>query len=188
MNYLIEINAFYRWKMQKQAPPSVQALWYHLMGKCNEFGWAKTFTQTNTQICAETGLIERTLHNARNFLIENNRITYKKGTTNQCGTYSLIPFAANVSTSNSTDVSTMNSIDVSTGVSTLNKQNYIYKENKNKNYFNPNVIPKRKKESWEREHTQEEYDELEDYWLDRLEKDFFADGNEYTPVGQKPSY
>jgi len=186
LNYIKELNAFYKLNEQSHLTPNEQALYNYLLHKCNTFGWARYFTLTNTQIMAEVNIQKSSLHYARENLIKKGYIVYKKGSVKQCGTYSLISLENKVTFEGfdkpvepviGTVVGTVIEPVSEPVVGTLNKQNknkqnYIYKENKNKNYFNPNVIPKRKKESWEREHTKEEYDEWDAYWLNKLIEEF----------------
>jgi DnaD/phage-associated family protein len=91
MNYLQEIVAFNRWKEVNQIPATAIALWHELMSINNKCGWKKEFTVPNGVLQSYAGLSRKQLNHARNILIQNNLITYKKSSrVNQAGKYSII--------------------------------------------------------------------------------------------------
>jgi hypothetical protein len=93
MNYLAEILAFNRWREVNPLPASAIALWHELMAVCNKAGWQQVFTTPNGTLQAACGLSRREFDRARQILIENDRIKYKKSErVNQAGRYELLPF------------------------------------------------------------------------------------------------
>ena len=92
MNYLAQINAFNVWIVENPVPAIAQALWYRLMSYCNSFFWRESFSLTNSRLVDELNITRKQLDTARNILIQNELITYKKGTAGKCGVYSMVPF------------------------------------------------------------------------------------------------
>jgi len=68
------------------------ALWYSLMSINNMTGWNTWFTVPNQTLQLMTGLSRQGLDKARNGLIQHGRIQYKKGRSNQAGSYRMISF------------------------------------------------------------------------------------------------
>jgi len=174
LNYIKELNAFYKLNEQDHLSPNEQALYNYLLHKCNTFGWAKYFTLTNTQIMAEVNIPDSTLRYARKNLIKKSYIKYKKGTLKQCGTYTMISLENKVVFDNyqhsvnavvSSAANTVISAVTDPVVAALNKpnktkQNYIYKEKNNKNNFN-NFTPRKEVK---------ENEEEDLFWLEELER------------------
>lgn len=90
MNYLAEIKAFYMICAQNSIPASSQALWHRLLAYDNEFCWIKEFTLTNVRLADDLCVSRQALDRARNVLIQNGLIKYKKGTGNKCGIYEIV--------------------------------------------------------------------------------------------------
>lgn len=107
-SYINQLNSFYR-KLLPNNPISsnAQALYMFLLNKDSELGWICDFRIANSMIMALTGLSKGQLDRARNELIQKEYITYKKGTTREAGTYSIIDLCdTNVDTNIDTNVDT----------------------------------------------------------------------------------
>ena len=107
-SYINQLNSFYR-KLLPNNPISsnAQALYMFLLNKDSELGWICDFRIANSMIMALTGLSKGQLDRARNELIQKEYITYKKGTTREAGTYSIIDLCdTNIDTNIDTNVDT----------------------------------------------------------------------------------
>lgn len=89
VNYIQEINSFYDYQVENPLTCSEQALWHKLMSYCNSFNWKSDFSLTNSRLVEDLKISRQQLDRARNTLVQNGLITYKKGNGNQCGTYHL---------------------------------------------------------------------------------------------------
>jgi len=92
MNYIKELNGFYKFNEARPLTANVHALYNYLLHKCNTLAWPKSFTLTNTMIMATLQMPKTTLHRVRKVLLDNDIIKYTNGYREQCGTYTLIPF------------------------------------------------------------------------------------------------
>ncbi|SFT03711.1 hypothetical protein [Marininema halotolerans] len=90
MNYMKELNAFRNWVMLNRLSTGQIALWHTLMSINNMSGWQESFTAPNQTLQLLTGLSRQGLDGARNGLIQSGRIRYRKGKSNQAGTYQMI--------------------------------------------------------------------------------------------------
>ena len=92
MNYIKQVNAFYKLIQDNPLSPNAQCLYNYLLNKCSEFGWKSEFSVSNLIVCGFTGLNRRTFDRVRNELVQKGYIKYKKGYSNQVGKYSLVQF------------------------------------------------------------------------------------------------
>jgi len=92
VNYIKELNAFRDWAMINRPSTGQVALWYSLMSINNMTGWNTWFTVPNQTLQLMTGLSRQGLDKARNGLIQHGLIQYKKGRSNQAGSYRMISF------------------------------------------------------------------------------------------------
>jgi hypothetical protein len=90
MNYMRELNAFRDWTMINRPSTGVIALWYMLMSINNMIGWKEWFTAPNQTVQLLTGLSRQGGESTRNSLIQYGLIEYKKGKSNQAGSYRMI--------------------------------------------------------------------------------------------------
>ncbi|SFM21874.1 hypothetical protein [Pelosinus propionicus] len=90
MNYMRELNAFRDWTMINRPSTGVIALWYMLMSINNMIGWKEWFTAPNQTVQLLTGLSRQGVESTRNSLIQYGLIEYKKGKSNQAGSYRMI--------------------------------------------------------------------------------------------------
>lgn len=133
MNYIQEINAFYDWLETNSLPKSAIALWHALMHINNKAKWANSFEVAISTIEFKTGFKRSELFEARNFLSQKGRITWKSRGGNLAATYSIVPFCVH-NTDASTDTNTVangyaNGYANPTQMGTINKQNKT-KQNK----------------------------------------------------------
>jgi hypothetical protein len=92
MNYIKELNAFRDWSMLNRPSTGQVALWYTLMSINNWTGWQEWFSTPNQTLQLMTGLSRGGLEKARTSLIQQGRIQYRKGRSNQAGYYRITPF------------------------------------------------------------------------------------------------
>lgn len=92
VNYIKQINAFYKFLPNNPLSPKAQCLYMYLLNKNNELAWVKEFTVSNMIVCGFTGLDRRTLDRVRNELVQKGYIKYKKGISNQAGKYLIVHF------------------------------------------------------------------------------------------------
>lgn len=129
LNYLRELNAFRDWSLINRPSTGQVALWHSLMSIDNMLVWQEWFTVPNQTLQLMTGLSRQGLEKARKGLIDRGRLNYKKGGSNQAGSYRMVTFnteCQKVGTEVGTQVGTEGALQLSqegrTG-STLNKQN-----------------------------------------------------------------
>ena len=89
MNYIMQINTFYRILPNNSLSSNAQCLYWYLLHKNNELGWIKEFSVANSIVSGYTELDISTLQRARNELIQKKYIKYKKGKGNKAGSYSI---------------------------------------------------------------------------------------------------
>nr|WP_320146024.1 glycine zipper family protein [uncultured Anaeromusa sp.] len=90
MNYMRELNAFRNWAMINRPSTGGVALWNMLMNVNNMTGWKEWFTVPNQTLQLLTGLSRQGIESTRNSLIQFGLIEYKKGRSNQAGSYRMI--------------------------------------------------------------------------------------------------
>jgi len=76
VNYVKEINAFYRRVETNAITGSATALWHTLMHINNRAGWVKEFSVAASVICAKSGLPLSTFKRARNELRDKGYLAY----------------------------------------------------------------------------------------------------------------
>lgn len=130
MNYLTQINAFYRLLPNNPLSSNAQCLYNYLLNKNNELGWVKEFTVSNMIVCGFTSLSRQALDRARNELKTKGYIDYKKGISNQAGKYLIVSFDTQDNTQNNTQSNTQDDTQGGHTVSTLNKLNKTKQKNK----------------------------------------------------------
>ncbi|MHB1152789.1 MAG: hypothetical protein ACYCWE_18825 [Eubacteriales bacterium] len=102
MNYLLQLNAFKKRRMLKPLNANSVLLYFILLEYSNEIGFPVSFTAANLSLQARSDLPRLTIQRARSRLIENGYITYRKGSGNQCGTYSLTDLTIKYNTESDT--------------------------------------------------------------------------------------
>ena len=127
MNYLKQMNAFYKLLPNNPLSSNAQCLYFYLLNKNNELNWIKEFTVANMIVCGYTNLSRQALDRARNELKQKGYIDYQKGFSNQAGKYLIVSFDTQNDTQDNTQNDTQDDIqdDTQSGhrVSTLYKQN-----------------------------------------------------------------
>lgn len=89
IKYISQCTAFFELQMMKRISANAQALYLTLLNINNKCDWKEVFTVANSTLIAYTNLNISALQRARNELIQNGIISYKKGKGNQAGYYSL---------------------------------------------------------------------------------------------------
>lgn len=117
MNYIKQINTFYKLIQDNPLSSNAQCLYNYLLNKCSELGWKSEFSVSNLIVCGFTSLSRQALDRARNELIQKGYLKYKKGYSNQAGKYLIVCFDIQ----NDTQDNTQNDIQGGHKVSTLNK-------------------------------------------------------------------
>ncbi len=117
MNYIKQINTFYKLIQDNPLSSNAQCLYNYLLNKCSELGWKSEFSVSNLIVCGFTSLSRQALDRARNELIQKGYLKYKKGYSNQAGKYLIVSF----DTQNDTQDSTQSDAQNGHKVSTLNK-------------------------------------------------------------------
>ncbi len=91
MNYLAEINAFERRMRRQPLPATAQLLWYKLMHFANRLYWPEWFSIDNDRLteimCACS---DKTIRLARELLIKESYIEYKRGVKGRPSQYHMI--------------------------------------------------------------------------------------------------
>ncbi len=133
MNYLELIVGFSRWKEVNPLPASAIALWHELVATCNKAGWPEDFTVPNAVLQANAGVSRKEFDRARQILIEQDLIAYKKSNrVNNAGRYKLVRlFKRDNDKNNSRD----NEKDNETGNGRYNSINKDLNINKNVNKY-----------------------------------------------------
>jgi hypothetical protein len=132
MNYIKQVNAFYKFLPNNPLSSNAQCLYSYLLNKNNELGWIKEFTVSNMIVCGFTNLSRQALDRARNELKQKGYIDYKKGYSNQAGTYVIVSFVTQNDTQSDTQDDTQNNTQSGHTLCTLNKLNKT-KQNKKEN-------------------------------------------------------
>lgn len=132
MNYIKQVNAFYKFLPNNPLSSNAQCLYSYLLNKNNELGWIKEFTVSNMIVCGFTNLSRQALDRARNELKQKGYIDYKKGYSNQAGTYVIVSFVTQNDTQNDTQDDTQDNTQSGHTLCTLNKLNKT-KQNKKEN-------------------------------------------------------
>ena len=102
MNYIKQVNAFYRVLQENPLSANAQCLYNYLLNKDSEFGWKSEFSISNLVICGVTSLSRQALDRARSELVQKGYIKYKKGRSNQAGKYLIVSFVTQNDTQDDT--------------------------------------------------------------------------------------
>lgn len=138
MNYIKQLNTFYKLLPNNPLSSNAQCLYNYLLNKNNELGWIKEFTVSNMIVCGFTCLSRQALDRARNELKQKGYIEYTKGVSNQAGKYLIVCFDTQDDTHNNTQDDTQCDTQGGYTASTLNKQNET-KQNKNNTVYSTGV-------------------------------------------------
>jgi hypothetical protein len=92
MNYIKQVNAFYKFLPNNPLSSNAQCLYSYLLNKNNELGWIKEFTVSNMIVCGFTNMSRQAVDRARNELKQKGYIDDKKGYANHAGTYVIVSF------------------------------------------------------------------------------------------------
>lgn len=132
MNYIKQVNAFYRVLQENPLSANAQCLYNYLLNKDSEFGWKSEFSISNLVVCGITSLSRQALDRARSELVQKGYIQYKKGRSNQAGKYLIVSFVTQDDTQDNTQSDTQDDTQGGHKVSTLNKLKET-KQNETKN-------------------------------------------------------
>ena len=110
MNYIKQVNAFYRVIQENPLSANAQCLYNYLLNKCSEFGWKSEFSISNLVVCGITSLSRQALDRARNELVQKGYLKYKKGYSNQAGKYLIVSFDTQDDTQDDTQNDTQGNI------------------------------------------------------------------------------
>ena len=108
MNYIKQVNAFYKMIEYNPFISNAQCLYNYLLNKCSELGWKSEFSISNLIVCGFTSLSRQALDRARNELVQKGYIEYKKGRSNQAGKYLIVSFVTQNDTQDNTQSDTQN--------------------------------------------------------------------------------
>lgn len=117
MNYIKQINTFYKLIQDNPLSSNAQCLYNYLLNKCSELGWKSEFSVSNLIVCGFTSLSRQALDRARNELTQKGYLKYKKGYSNQAGKYLIVCF----DTQSDTQYNAQSDTQCVHKVSTLNK-------------------------------------------------------------------
>lgn len=132
MNYIKQVNAFYKLIQDNPLSSNAQCLYNYLLNKDSELGWKSEFSVSNLIVCGFTNLSRQALDRARNELVQKGYIKYKKGYSNQAGKYVIVSFVTQNDTQDNTQNDTQDDTQGGHKVSTLNKLKET-KQNETKN-------------------------------------------------------
>lgn len=132
MNYIKQLNAFYKIVPIKQISPNAKNLYETLMYINSSCYWKSDFTVANLYLMTLTGLNKQAIYRARNELIQKELIEFKKGINqNEAGRYTIVEFVTADDTAYVTADDTPNDIPNDTADDTINKQNKTKQKRKN---------------------------------------------------------
>ena len=120
MNYIKQLNAFYKIVPIKQIGSNAKNLYETLLYINSSCYWKSDFTVANLYLMSLTGLNKQAIYRARNELIQKELIEFKKGINqNEAGKYTIFEFVTADDTPNDIPNDTPND----TAGDTINKQN-----------------------------------------------------------------
>ena len=91
MNYIKQINAFWRWKELNKISHGEVELYFGLLNCANASNWQSHISIPNRRLISLCGFgDDSALNKARNRLIQSGLIEYKKGKSGQAGNYTVI--------------------------------------------------------------------------------------------------
>lgn len=79
MNYIRQLNAFYKWLKSNKLSPTAIAVYFAILMSNNENGWNEWFGKSNQDYCKLLGIDEKTFVRARNELREKGLIDFIPG-------------------------------------------------------------------------------------------------------------
>lgn len=100
MNYIKQINAFYRQLQTTSLSISSISLWHALMNVNSSCGWKKEFSAAVSTLRERSSLSERTISKSRKELKEKGFINFKSRKGNQSAVYQMIDLSANIAGKN----------------------------------------------------------------------------------------
>ena len=154
MNYIKQLNAFYKIVPIKQISPNAKNLYETLMYINSSCYWKSDFTVANLYLMTLTGLNKQAIYRARNELIQKELIDFKKGINqNEAGKYTIIELVTADDTADDTASETADD----TADDTINKQN----KTKHKK---ENIKRKKYGENGNVKFTDEEYEKKKAYF------------------------
>ena len=141
MNYIRQLNAFYKIVPIKQISPNAKNLYETLLYINSSCFWKSDFTVANLYLMTLTGLNKQAIYRARNELIQKELIDFKKGINqNEAGRYTIIEFVTADDTANETALETADDTADDT-INKLNKTKHKKENIKRKRYGeNQNVL------------------------------------------------
>lgn len=169
MNYIKQLNAFYKIVPIKQISANAKNLYETLIYINSSCYWKSDFTVANLYLMTLTGLNKQSIYRARNELIQKELIEFKKGINqNEAGKYTIIEFVTADDTADDTASDKADDTPNDTADDTINKQNKTKQRRKNiKKEFTPPTL-----------------EEVEKYVLEKKIKvnakkfyDYFTEGN-----------
>ena len=91
INYLVQLNAFYRRLEAVPLTAKEISLWHALMMCANQAGWPEWISTPIQVLCYKSGLSADTVYRARKALTEKGYLEVKNGvTSSHCASYKLI--------------------------------------------------------------------------------------------------
>lgn len=132
MNYISQLNGFWRWRQLNIISPKAMLLYFAIMNYANMSGWQEHFTVPSDCLIAITGLGKNELSICRKELVEHKLIDYERGYRGRPAHYRLfLLYSDGKKAEGNTPVFGTNSGYV---VTTLDLD--IYKQNNNYIYIN----------------------------------------------------
>ena len=109
MNYIKQLNAFYKIVPIKQIGSNAKNLYETLLYINSSCYWKSDFTVANLYLMSLTGLNKQAIYRARNELIQKELIEFKKGINqNEAGKYKIFEFVTAEDTADDTADDTIN--------------------------------------------------------------------------------
>ncbi len=144
MNYIKQVNTFYKLLSNNPLSSNAQCLYFFLLNKNNELGWIKEFTTANSIVMGFTNLNITALQRARNELKQKGYIDYKKGTGNNAGIYRIIELEQQCEQQPVQQYEQQNAQQTDSNMHTLNKLNKTKQEETKSsciNFYMENINP-----------------------------------------------
>ncbi len=164
MNYIKQLNAFYKIAPIKQISSNAKNLYETLLYINSSCFWKSDFTVANLYLMTLTGLNKQTIYRARNELIQKELINFKKGINqNEAGKYTIIEFVIADDTANDTANNTASETADDTADDTINKLNKT-------KYKKENIKRKKYGENGNVKFTDEEYEKVKAYFPNDYEE------------------
>lgn len=135
MNYIQQMNTFFRIAGSAELSPSSRILYLALLNKDNSLGWIPTFTCSADEIKGLSGLSQSAFQRSRQQLIEKKLIYYKKRGSNRAPRYEIPELTNNLVLSilnNTPNSKTDNTPNNSPNITPDNTPNTLVKTNQTK--------------------------------------------------------